>query len=249
MANLAAGSLSTVIALAQRTAADGRRGSAHVSGLSRRGRAAGRVRRRVEPVMSQRDAVAASRPRPSRRWRSRAGWLAAALALVLVFAARSSWHATADAAQRRRCPSSPSRVNDFADVVDAGAARRIDRLIGRSSGGERRRRRGRHGADDRALRRHPRVRGQAVREPRPRHRQSTTRSKDNGLLILLAVKERRVWVEVGYDLEQWITDGFAGETSREVMVPQFRNRQLRRGPAERDGADRRPHRRRAATSR
>ena len=30
-------------------------------------------------------------------------------------------------------------------------------------------------------------------------------------------------VEVGYDLEEFITDGFAGETIREVMTPQFRN--------------------------
>ncbi|HEY3042863.1 MAG TPA: TPM domain-containing protein [Vicinamibacterales bacterium] len=49
------------------------------------------------------------------------------------------------------------------------------------------------------------------------------RGKDNGLLIVLALKERQVWVEVGYDLEQWITDGFAGETSRLVMVPAFRS--------------------------
>ena len=42
------------------------------------------------------------------------------------------------------------------------------------------------------------------------------KGKDNGLLILLALKERRVWIEVGYGLEQWITDGFAGETSRDV---------------------------------
>jgi len=47
------------------------------------------------------------------------------------------------------------------------------------------------------------------------------KGKDNGLLILLAIKERKVWVEVGYVLEQWITDGFAGETSRELMVPEF----------------------------
>jgi uncharacterized protein len=48
------------------------------------------------------------------------------------------------------------------------------------------------------------------------------KGKDNGLLIVLAVKERRVQIEVGYGLEQWITDGFAGETSREFMVPAFR---------------------------
>ncbi len=56
-----------------------------------------------------------------------------------------------------------------------------------------------------------------------------TRAQDNGLLILLAVKERRVWVEVGYELEQWITDGFAGSTSREDMVPSFREGQYGRG--------------------
>ena len=31
------------------------------------------------------------------------------------------------------------------------------------------------------------------------------KGKDNGLLVLLAVKDRRVWAEVGYDLEQFIT--------------------------------------------
>lgn len=48
------------------------------------------------------------------------------------------------------------------------------------------------------------------------------RGKDNGILIVLALKEREVWVEVGYDLEQFITDGFAGEISRTDMVPAFR---------------------------
>ncbi|MGK7644009.1 TPM domain-containing protein, partial [Salmonella enterica] len=33
---------------------------------------------------------------------------------------------------------------------------------------------------------------------------------------------REVWVEVGYDLEEFITDGFAGETSRQYMVPEIR---------------------------
>jgi uncharacterized protein len=48
------------------------------------------------------------------------------------------------------------------------------------------------------------------------------KGKDNGLLVVLAVKDRQVRVEVGYDLEQFITDGFAGETSREDMAPEFR---------------------------
>src|SRR5207248_9663226 len=48
------------------------------------------------------------------------------------------------------------------------------------------------------------------------------KGKDNGVLILLALDQRKVWIEVGYSLEEWITDGFAGETSRQSMVPEFR---------------------------
>lgn len=49
------------------------------------------------------------------------------------------------------------------------------------------------------------------------------KGKDNGLLIVLALKERRVRIEVGYALEQFVTDRFAGETIRQYMVPEFRN--------------------------
>jgi uncharacterized protein len=48
------------------------------------------------------------------------------------------------------------------------------------------------------------------------------KGRDNGLLLVLAVDDRQVWAEVGYDLEGIITDGFAGETSRQTMVPFFR---------------------------
>ncbi len=48
------------------------------------------------------------------------------------------------------------------------------------------------------------------------------KGKDNGLLVLLAVKDRKVWVEVGYGLEEFITDGYSGETSRQFMAPEFR---------------------------
>jgi uncharacterized protein len=52
-----------------------------------------------------------------------------------------------------------------------------------------------------------------------------TRAKDNGVLVLLAVKERRVRIEVGYGLEEFITDGFAGDTIRQAMLPAFRQGQ------------------------
>lgn len=49
------------------------------------------------------------------------------------------------------------------------------------------------------------------------------KGKDNGLLIVVAVAERKVGIEVGYDLEAFITDGFAGQIIRERMAPQFRD--------------------------
>jgi uncharacterized protein len=49
-----------------------------------------------------------------------------------------------------------------------------------------------------------------------------TRQKDNGVLIVLAATERRVRIYPGYGLEEFITDGFAGETIRQVMLPEFR---------------------------
>jgi uncharacterized protein len=45
---------------------------------------------------------------------------------------------------------------------------------------------------------------------------------DNGVLIVLAVSERRVRIEVGYGLEEFITDGFSGDTIRQQMLPEFR---------------------------
>jgi uncharacterized protein len=47
------------------------------------------------------------------------------------------------------------------------------------------------------------------------------KGRDNGMLVLLAVDDREVWAEVGYDLEAIVTDGFAGQTSRQTMMPFF----------------------------
>jgi len=38
---------------------------------------------------------------------------------------------------------------------------------------------------------------------------------------VVAVKDRRVRAEVGYDLEQFVTDGYASEVSRNDMAPLF----------------------------
>ncbi|HZI89898.1 MAG TPA: TPM domain-containing protein, partial [Candidatus Polarisedimenticolia bacterium] len=46
-----------------------------------------------------------------------------------------------------------------------------------------------------------------------------SKSKDEGVLILLAQKERRVRIEVGYGLEGILPDGLCGSIIRRVMGP------------------------------
>jgi uncharacterized protein len=111
-------------------------------------------------------------------------------------------------------------VNDFARVIDAASAQRLDALI-------------------RSLQRatgdvvvvatvdtfqpYGTIDEYAVRMFENGGRGIGEKGRDNGLLVLVAVKDRRVKVEVGYELEQFITDGFAGEVSRDEMAPRFRN--------------------------
>ncbi|MCD6115609.1 TPM domain-containing protein [bacterium] len=47
------------------------------------------------------------------------------------------------------------------------------------------------------------------------------KSKDNGILVLLAVSDRKVRIEVGYDLEGAITDGTSGKILDTYGVPFF----------------------------
>ena len=55
------------------------------------------------------------------------------------------------------------------------------------------------------------------------------KDEDNGLLILVAVEEREVRIEVGYGLEGVITDLEAGNIINDIMVPNFKNGEFGKG--------------------
>ena len=55
------------------------------------------------------------------------------------------------------------------------------------------------------------------------------KGKDNGILIVLAMKERRIRIEVGYGLEGFITDGLAGEIIDKSILPYFRSGNYSKG--------------------
>ena len=145
--------------------------------------------------------------------RARGSWLRAsviALSLLCLFAV---------VVRAQKLPELTGPVNDFAHVIDAQSAAGIDRLaraLKAASG------------DVVVVATVPSIEGYgSIQEYATKLFENGGRGigekgKDNGVLILLALKERKVRIEVGYGLEEWITDRFAGETSREVMVPEFR---------------------------
>lgn len=49
------------------------------------------------------------------------------------------------------------------------------------------------------------------------------KDRDNGLLILVAVQDRAIRIEVGYGLESILPDGLAGAVIRETFLPRFRH--------------------------
>jgi len=53
--------------------------------------------------------------------------------------------------------------------------------------------------------------------------------KDNGLIVLLFLKERRIRIEVGYGLEGSVPDVVTGRVIRDVMGPKFRESDIAGG--------------------
>ena len=49
-----------------------------------------------------------------------------------------------------------------------------------------------------------------------------TKESDNGVLLLIAMKERKIRIEVGYGLEGALTDAIAGSIIRNEMTPNFK---------------------------
>jgi len=55
------------------------------------------------------------------------------------------------------------------------------------------------------------------------------KGKDNGILLMVAPKDRKMRIEVGYGLEGTMTDGIAGSIIRNAITPFFKNNDYDRG--------------------
>ena len=52
---------------------------------------------------------------------------------------------------------------------------------------------------------------------------------DNGVLILLAKAEKKIWISPGYGLEDRLTAGIGGEITRKIITPEFKAGSYYRG--------------------
>lgn len=136
----------------------------------------------------------------------------ALLLLVLVLAAPG-------ARAQDGVPTLSQPVNDFAGVIDKASAAEMDRAIRtlQTATGD-----AVIVATIPTFAPYADIREYAVKLFENQGQGIGEKGKHNGLLVLLAVKDRKVWIEVGYGLEEFITDGYSGETSRDVMAPAFR---------------------------
>jgi uncharacterized protein len=49
-----------------------------------------------------------------------------------------------------------------------------------------------------------------------------TKQNDNGVIILLAKDERKIWISAGYGLEDRLTAGIGGQITRNIIIPEFK---------------------------
>ncbi len=133
---------------------------------------------------------------------------------------------TVPAAAQPTPPALTGTVNDFANVIDEPDERELDRRIlalQRATGDVV------VVATVRTFQPYADIEEYAVKMFENGGKGIGDRGKDNGLLIVVAIADRKARIEVGYDLEGFVTDGFAGQTIRETLLPAFRRQQYGEG--------------------
>ena len=152
------------------------------------------------------------------------------LILAVALAVALSGHVSAEGARMRiegaqDIPRLTAPVNDFANVIDAASEAQLDALIRKLQAAT--------GdviaiATVKTFQPFGDLQSYAVEMFENGGQGIGAKGKDNGVLIVLAVDDRQVRIETGYGVEGFITDGFAGETSRS-MTPLFREGEYGRG--------------------
>ena len=114
-------------------------------------------------------------------------------------------------------PAATGRVNDFAGVLDAAVEAEIDQLLADLE---------RKTSSEVAVVVVGSLDGMSVDDYANRMFKAWgvgQATQDNGVLIVVAPREREMRIEVGYGLEGVLPDGLAGEIIRDQFTPRFRD--------------------------
>jgi uncharacterized protein len=136
-----------------------------------------------------------------------------ALALAIGLATAGPW---ASAARALEVPALRGHVNDYAGLLPADRAQELEARLAAYEQ--------RTGQQFTVLI-VPTLGGDSIEDFAVRtyeHWKLGSKEKDEGLILLVAVKDRKMRIEVGYGLEGSITDALSSRVINEVMQPAFR---------------------------
>ncbi len=120
-------------------------------------------------------------------------------------------------------PAPAGRVNDYAGLLAAGDRARLETLLAereRATGAQM------------VIAIFPSLEGENLEDYSIRLAQQWRigeKGLDNGVILLVFVRDRKLRLEVGYGLESVIPDAVAGQVIREVITPRFRERRYAGG--------------------
>ncbi len=120
-------------------------------------------------------------------------------------------------------PRLEGRINDKAGVLSSSTSREIDSYLAaveKATGAQI------------ALLTIPSLEGDALESYSLRVAEAWklgSAEQDNGALLLVAMEEREIRIEVGYGLESVLTDAMSGYIIREAIVPEFKSGNFDRG--------------------
>ena len=149
---------------------------------------------------------------------ARSPFALAAVALLPLGIAHSALGIRHSAFAQPAPPRLTDTVNDFAHVIDSASRAELDRRIRALE----------HATGDVVVvatvptyQPYADINEYAVKMFENGGRGIGQKGKDNGLLIVAAIDDHRVRIETGYDLEGIVPDGYAGETIRNYITPEF----------------------------
>jgi len=140
---------------------------------------------------------------------------------ILLFLA--SWLIAAQNPLLAQSPAHTGYVNDFASVLDDAAETYLETFLGTLE---------RDTSAEVVVATVASLEGMTIEEYASRLFADWgigTAQHDNGVLLLVAPRERAVRIEVGYGLEPILPDGLAGEIIRTEILPEFRAGNVPRG--------------------